>query len=102
MTKKKLKIIIKTELKTLAKEIRLMKSEHKSVSNGYVPGLMGAQWKFRIKHLASCLYRGTPYELIENSHKEGHEEETKCARKQAGKIIEEWLELVDKEEEDVA
>lgn len=64
--------VLKQELKTLAVEIRSLKSTRKQHSNGYVPGLERSQWIARHKHIAYCLLRGKTMEQIENKNREGN------------------------------
>ena len=64
---------LKQELKSLSAEIRSLKSNRKSLPNGYVPGLASAQWTYRHKHIAYCLLRGKTYEQIESKVREGNE-----------------------------
>jgi len=68
MTYKELKLKLKTELKIMAIEIHFDRSRRKSVPNGYISGLLGLQENVRIKHLAYCMLKGTPYEKIEPNH----------------------------------
>lgn len=56
---------LKEELKTLAKEIKKLKSERKSHSNGYVLGLLEKRHSARHKHVAYCMLRGKLYQEIE-------------------------------------
>jgi hypothetical protein len=56
---------LKSELKTLAQEIRTGKSQRKSLPNGYVHGLASDRESYRIKHIAYCLARGRTMEQIE-------------------------------------
>ena len=68
MKRKELKLKVKDELKSLAKEIREMKGERKKVAYGYVYGLEYASDEYRRKHTAYCIYfNGTPYEAIESN-----------------------------------
>lgn len=57
----------KTYLKSLAREIRELKSQRKSKPYGYVSGLYSSQWEYRCKHIAYCMARGRSYEEIEKS-----------------------------------
>jgi len=95
MTYKKLKRILKEELKALSKDIRLKKSERKSREHGWVPGLFTSREQFRIKHIAYCLLRGTPYEKIESKHRENLS--AKFCKKQADKFVEQYQELLNEE-----
>ena len=61
---------LKLELKTLALEIRSLKSQRKSFSSGYVPGLISKQYNYRHMHIAYCLMRGRTIEQIENKVRE--------------------------------
>lgn len=60
---------LKEELKKLAKEIKVMKGKRKKpfceYSSGFVPGLLGAQYRFRHHHIAYCMLRGTSRDQIE-------------------------------------
>lgn len=61
---------IKLELKESAKEIRYLKSQRKSFSSGYVPGLISKQYHYRHMHIAYCLMRGRTIDQIENKVRE--------------------------------
>ncbi len=58
---------IKATHKKINQKIRDLKSQRKSHSNGYVPGLSELQIEMRHRHIAYCLMRGTPIEKIECS-----------------------------------
>lgn len=62
--------LFKSDLKTLAKEIRLLKSQRKTSSCGYVHGLAHRQYTYRHMHIAYCLMRGKTMEQIENKVRE--------------------------------
>jgi len=70
---------IKEELKQLAKDIRLkkklLKSKQRDLSATYKDhsDVEYAQYDFRIKHVARCMLRGTPYEKIESKVRPGNE-----------------------------
>ena len=71
MNFKKLKSELKNELKTIAVDIRDKKGQRKqSKWSGFVKGLSTGQTQFRVKHIAYCMLRGTPYEKIESKHKD--------------------------------
>lgn len=55
---------MKADLKILAEQIRIFKSQRKELK-GYVPGLENAQYQYRSKHIARCLLRGRTLEQIE-------------------------------------
>lgn len=55
----------KAELKEMTAEIRMLKSFRKDRANGYVVGLDALRFKARFTHVALCLVRGVPYEVIE-------------------------------------
>lgn len=63
---------MKQELKQLASHISSLKLQRKPL-RGFVPGLASTQYEYRHKHIAYCLLRGTPYELIESKVAEGNE-----------------------------
>jgi len=92
MTYKKLKSMLKLELKTLAKEIRLKKSERKQCENGYVHGLYPTKQKCRIKHLSYCLLNGTPYCKIESKHRDTNV--AKDCKREADVLVQEYKELL--------
>lgn len=77
---------MKAELKVLAVEIRAFKSKRKELK-GYVPGLGGAQWDFRTKHIAYCLLRGRTIEQIEPKVRNPGSYEHKAVMKQAAAIV---------------
>ena len=56
---------MKQTIKSLATEIRQLKSLRKTSPNGFVPGLAHAQYYFRHLHIAYSLMRGRTYEQIE-------------------------------------
>jgi len=56
---------LKLKLKSLAVEIRKLKSTRKQCKSGYVPGLEAARERFRINHIAYCLLRGRTMDKIE-------------------------------------
>lgn len=64
---------MKQELKSLAIEIRQLKSQRNFSNNGYVHGLSGKQYHARHLHIAYCLIRGRSYEQIENKVRENNE-----------------------------
>ncbi len=72
------KLQIKKELKELSKQIRIQKQLSKSKQRegtfSYKDSSDTAtlQRDFRHKHIARCLLRGTPYELIESKVREGN------------------------------
>lgn len=78
---------LKKECKSLAEEIRNLKSKRKEY-RGYVPGLGSAQSNFRIKHIAYCLLRGRTLEQIENKLRDPNCYEHKWVRDQAAKLVE--------------
>jgi len=55
----------KQELKEIAKEIRRLKSTRKKVLYGWVEELMPLQNKYRLHHVAYCMFRGKTLEQIE-------------------------------------
>jgi len=65
------KIQIKEELKQLAKDLRIQKNLFKSKQRTGTDGWSDLREtylmkkEYRHKHIARCLLRGTPYELIE-------------------------------------
>lgn len=61
---------LKQELKTLAVNIRQLKSQRKQHSDGFVPGLFQARLKARHMHVAYSLMRGNSYEQIEKNPRE--------------------------------
>ncbi len=70
MNFKKLKSELKNELKTIAVDIHDKKGQRKQHTFGVVPGLSKGQSQFRVKHIAYCMLRGTPYEKIESKHRD--------------------------------
>lgn len=58
-------IDLKNELKSLAQEIKDLKSHRKICTYGYVPGLLRTQEKFRLSHIAYGILRGRKYEEME-------------------------------------
>lgn len=56
----------KEYLKDTAKEIRNLKSQRKTSTYGYVYGLDTLRNRFRLEHIAYCIFRGTPIEKIEH------------------------------------
>ena len=58
--------VLKSELKTLAKEIKALKATRKTQPNGLVRGLSSDRNAYRIQHIAYCLARGRTMEQIEN------------------------------------
>ncbi len=72
------KFQIKSELKDLSKKIRIQKQLSKSKQREGIYTYRDAvetssmQWDFRHRHIARCLLRGTPYELIESKVREGN------------------------------
>lgn len=65
---------IKATHKEINQKIRDLKSQRKSLPNGYVPGLSELQIEMRYRHIAYCLMRGTPIEKIECSPAFKHSE----------------------------
>lgn len=65
--------LLKSELKTLAQEIRSLKSTRKSVPFGFVHGLFSKQNQYRHMHIAYCLLRGKTLQEIENKVNPGNE-----------------------------
>ena len=64
---------LKEELKAEALEIRQLRKEHKELqrsgdSYGYVTKLENLKNKYRHRHIAYCLLRGTPLERIERTN----------------------------------
>ena len=76
---------IKEEQKQLALIIRKKKSQRKELPNGYVPGLVQMRVKYRHRHIAYCIMRGTPYEKIEQPS-----ENNRPNMNIVKSIIEEW------------
>jgi len=68
--RKQIILKIKQEQKQRAKEIRRLKTKRKSSPFGYVKGLEGARFYFRVRHIAYCLFRGTPMNRIEIGNEE--------------------------------
>lgn len=72
------KFQIKQELKELSKKIRIQKQLSKSKQRESVFTYkdywetIGLQDDFRHRHIARCLLRGTPYQLIEPKVREGN------------------------------
>lgn len=72
------KIQIKEELKQLAKDLRIQKNLFKSKQREGTVGWSDLREthqmknEYRHKHIARCLLRGTPYELIEAKVREGN------------------------------
>ena len=64
-----MKFEVKKQIKDIHKEInqkiRDLKSQRKSHSNGYVPGLSELQIEIRHRHISYCLMRGTSIDKIE-------------------------------------
>lgn len=56
---------LKKDLKNQAILIRSLKNKRKESPHGYVAGLDLARSNYRYDHVAYCLLRGTPYEMIE-------------------------------------
>ncbi len=68
MTFKELKLKIKEEQKSLAREIKEAKSKRKESQYGYVDGLNYNRDQFRHKHIAYCqFFNKTPYGMIEQT-----------------------------------
>lgn len=101
MTFKELKSKLKNELKEIAVNIRELKSKRKQHSNGYVPGLGSAQWDFRMKHIAYCMLRGTPYEKIESKHRDVNDCGHKYCKKRADELLAKYKEQLEVPSEDV-
>jgi len=71
MTRKEMKLKIKEERKSLAGEIRKLKSARKGAMYGHVSGLAWASEEYREKHVAYCtFFNHTSYELIESNPRE--------------------------------
>ena len=83
MTFKELIKKLKDENKAIAAEIKELKSKRKSFDNGYVPSLSGEQQEYRIKHIAYCLLRGTPFESIEPKWREPDNYNNQWCKKKA-------------------
>jgi hypothetical protein len=93
MTKKQLKLKIKTELKSLAQKIREQKNKRTSVPNGYVSGLDYNRNSYRHKHIAYCLmFNNTPYHMIECPR-----EDNKPSKYSLESYEKEWEGLIDEE-----
>ena len=101
MNHKQLKSKLKQELKDIADDIRKLKSERKQRSNGFVPGLWSDQQDFRIKHIAYCLLRGTPYEKIESKHRDPNDYTHKYVKKKADEYLDGYQRLLEVNNEDV-
>ncbi len=63
---------MKSYLKDLVVEIRAMKDKRKGAWCGYVNGLSEKRFTYRHYHIAYCVLRGTPRELIENPRSDNH------------------------------
>ena len=101
MNFKELHSKLKNELKTIAVEIRELKSKRKGSPNGVVPGLGSEQQDFRIKHIAYCMFRGKSYEQIENKHRDPNDFNHKWCKKKADEYLEGYNKLVEVQDEDV-
>lgn len=101
MNFKELKLKLKNELKDIAVEIRELKSKRKESQYGYVSGLSAESQDFRIKHIAYCMFRGTPYEKIESKHRDTNDCTHKWCKKKADEYIAGYNELVEVSDEDV-
>ena len=84
--------LLKVELKVLASQIRDLKSKRKDTNFnngcGYVNGLDSAQERFRTKHIARCLIRGTPMDKIEGDLRNPSDPKHSRIYKQADQIVE--------------
>lgn len=78
---------MKQQQKERAAEIRALKSQRKSVPNGYVSGLGYEQYQFRLNHIVYCLLRGRKPEEIENRWRDPENTEHQYIWKQAAKMI---------------
>ena len=101
MNFKELKLKLKSELKDIAANIRELKGKRKQHANGYVPGLGSAQWDFRMKHIAYCMLRGTPYEKIESKHRDVNDHGHKYCKKRADELLAKYKEQLEVPCEDV-
>lgn len=101
MTYKELKLKLKSELKNIAVDVRALKDKRKEHKYGYVPGLASEQQDFRIKHIAYCMFRGTPYEKIESKHRDKNDYNHKWCKKKADEYLAGYKQLLEMENEDV-
>lgn len=93
MTKKQLKLQIKTELKSLAQVIREKKNERTHVPDGYVSGLDYERSNYRHKHIAYCtMFNNTPYYMIECPR-----DDNKPRKQLLDSYKEKWEGLIDEE-----
>jgi len=93
MTKKQLKLQIKTELKSLAQKIRDQKGKRKQVQYGYVSGLKRNRDSYRHKHIAYCsMFNNTPYHMIECPR-----DDNKPSKYTLESYKKEWEGLIDEE-----
>lgn len=93
MTKKQLKLQIKTELKSLAQKIKEQKNKRIYVPNGYVSGLDYNRNSYRHKHIAYCLmFNNTPYHMIECPR-----DDNKARKYLLESYEKEWKGLIDEE-----
>ena len=86
MNFKEFKLKLKNELKDIAVIIRKLKGERKQHEFGRPPGLWGEQQDFRIKHIAYCMLRGTPYNKIESKHRNPKDYINKMCKDRAFKL----------------
>jgi hypothetical protein len=82
---------MKADLKSLAKEIRTLKSTRKE-HKGHPPGLYSAQHTFRSGHIAYCMLRGRKLEEIEPKLRDPNSYIHASVRKEAARIIASVLE----------
>lgn len=78
---------MKQQQKERAEKIRALKSQRKSVPNGYVSGLGYEQYQFRLNHIVYCLLRGRKPEEIENKWRDPDDYNNRSVWKQATNII---------------
>lgn len=100
MTFRQIISTLKQELKDLAILIRSQKNERGPSNNGYVSGLESNQWSFRVKHIAYCTLRGTPFESIEDPVKWRNFEEGDRARREGLQLAENLASQLMQEEDD--
>ncbi len=101
MNYKELKLKLKSELKTIAVDVRGLKNKRKEHKYGLVPGLSAEQQDFRIKHIAYCMMRGTPYEKIESKHRDLNDYSHKWYKKKADEYLDGYKKLLEVSDEDV-
>jgi hypothetical protein len=73
---------MKTELKQLTEKRIIQKRTTKDRWSGYT--------EIRSKHIAYCLLRGTPYEMIEMKHRDPNDGTHEYCKRKADEIVEKF------------